>query len=350
MRSKTSKTMAAIAGAGALTLTLAACGGNGGGGAGAGGETGEPGSQQGETVLRVAFNQNIEHPQAQALLQASDEIYESTDGAYSLQLFTDETLGDQNSTIEQMQTGALDFTIVASPLLESFEPQMAVVNLPYLYTSPEQQVEVLNDPEITGDLYALLEEDGIKVLEAYHAGVRNIYTTDAPVESPEDLAGLKIRIIPSDTNQQMMSLMGGVGTPMAAGEIYTALQSGVVDGAENNEITYNDQSHVETAKYYSRTEHLMLPDYLLASNDVWNGLDAETQEAFMTAFDTSVQTEFDLWAEDTERATNEAVEQGAEIIEVDVEPFREAVLPLHEQIAGDGIPKAVYDAIMASGE
>lgn len=195
----------AIAGIATVGLALAAC---------SGGTGGEGGSAD-QTVFRVAFNQDIDHPQAQALLEVSDALEEATDGAYRFELFTDETLGDQAATIEQVQSGTLDFAIVAGSLLENFEPDFSVVNLPYLYESPEHQMSVLNDREIMGDLYDSVLDDGIQVLTAYHGGVRNVYTTDGPVETPEDLAGLKIRVIGSDTNVRMMELMGGVGTPMA---------------------------------------------------------------------------------------------------------------------------------------
>ena len=109
---------------------------------------------------------------------------------------------------------------------------------------------MLNDDEIVGDLYKTLEEDNIKILAASHAGIRNVYT-DKPIETPADLAGYKIRVIGSDTNVRMMELMGGIGTPMAQDEVYTAIQSGVIDGAENNELIYSTLAHDEIAPFYS---------------------------------------------------------------------------------------------------
>jgi len=302
----------------------------------------------GETVLRVAFNQDINHPQAQALLQLSEELKTETDGRYALELYTDETLGDQAATIEQVQSGTIDLAVVAGSLLENFEPDFSVVNLPYLYESPEHQMSVLNNPEVAGGLYDTLQDDNIQVLSAYHGGVRNVYSSDGPVETPADLSGQKIRVIGSDTNVRMMELMGGVGSPMAQGEVYTAIQSGVLDGAENNELIYSTLSHDEIAPYYSRTEHLMMPDYLVTSPTVWDGISEEDRAIFEELLTASVDTELELFGAAVEEATAAAEEAGAKFSEVDTEVFREATRPLHEELVTSEVAQTVYDAIEAA--
>jgi tripartite ATP-independent transporter DctP family solute receptor len=331
--------LGAIAGIATLGLALAACSGGGG--------NGDSGSAE-QTVFRVAFNQDIDHPQAQALLELSDELEEQTDGAYRFELFTDETLGDQAATIEQVQSGTLDFAIVAGSLLENFSPDMSVVNLPYLYESPEHQMSVLNDQEVVGELYDTLLGSDIDVLTAYHGGVRNVYTTDGPIETPEDLAGQKIRVIGSDTNVLMMELMGGVGTPMAQGEVYTAIQSGVLDGGENNELIYSSLSHAEIAPYYSYTQHLMMPDYLIANPSVMEGLDDDTRETLEGLLTDSVDTELGLFADAVEESVAAAEEAGATFSDVDVDLFREQVLPIHEERVTTDLTQSVYDAIEAA--
>lgn len=331
------RTLGAISAAAVMTLALASCSG-----------ASADGGEQPATTFRVAFNQDANHPQAQALAQLSDELEERTDGAYSLELYTDETLGDQAATIEQVQSGTIDFAIVAGSLLENFETDMSVVNLPYLYDSPEHQMSVLNDREIVGELYDSLLDDSIQVLTAYHGGVRNVYSSVGPVETPADLAGQKIRVIGSDTNVRMMELMGGVGTPMAQGEVYTAIQSGVLDGAENNELIYSTLSHDEIAGYYSRTQHLMMPDYLIASPAVWEGLDDETRAIFQELLDASVDTELELFATAVDEAVAAAEEAGAQFSDADVDAFREAVQPLHEERVTTDVTQAIYDAIEAA--
>lgn len=330
--------LGAIAGIATLGLALSACSGGSGGEAGSGDQT----------VFRVAFNQSIDHPQAQALQQVSDALEEATDGAYRFELFTDETLGDQAATIEQVQSGTLDFAIVAGSLLENFESDFSVVNLPYLYESPEHQMSVLNDRQIMGDLYDSVLDDNIQVLTAYHGGVRNVYSTVGPIETPADLAGQKIRVIGSDTNVLMMELMGGVGTPMAQGEVYTAIQSGVLDGAENNELIYSSLSHDEIAGYYSYTQHLMMPDYLIASPTVWDGLDAETRGILEGLLADSVDTELELFATAVDEAVAAAEEAGAQFSNADVDAFREAVQPLYDQRIVNDRTQSIYDAIEAA--
>lgn len=301
-----------------------------------------------QTVFRVAFNQDIDHPQAQALVELSDELETRTDGRYALELYTDETLGDQAATIEQVQSGTIDFAVVAGPLLENFESDFSTVNLPYLYESPEHQLSVLNDREVVGELYDTLIDDDIQVLTAYHGGVRNVYSSEGPVATPADLAGQKIRVIGSDTNVRMMELMGGVGTPMAQGEVFTAIQSGVLDGAENNELIYATLSHDEIAPHYSRTEHLMMPDYLVSNPTVWESISEEDRAVFEELLATSVDTELELFGTAVDEATAAAEEAGAQFSDVDVEVFREAVLPLHEESLTSDLARSVYDAIEAA--
>lgn len=320
-------------------ISLAACGSSSDGG-----DDGGDGAT-GETAFRVAFNQNEDHPQAQVLEQVSEGLSEQTDGAYSLDLYTDETLGDQAATIEQVQSGTIEFSMVAGSLLENYEPDFAVANLPYLYESPEHQMEVLNDLELMSELYESVEADNIKILAAYHGGVRNVYSSEGPVSTPEDLSGQQIRVIGSDTNVRMMELMGGVGNPMAQGEVYTAIQSGVIEGGENNELIYSSLSHDEIAPYYSYTEHLMLPDFLVMSQDVWDGLDEEAQQILMDLLAESVDEELTLFDEAVEEARASAEETGAEFNDVDVEAFREAVLPLHEEAIESDRAQGIYDAI-----
>ncbi|WP_082699420.1 TRAP transporter substrate-binding protein [Arthrobacter sp. EPSL27] len=327
--------MLAVLGAAAMTaLSLASCSSASG--------------QGGGTVLRVAFNQDANHPQAKALQEMSDELKAQTDGRYSLQLYTDATLGDQAATIEQVQSGTIDFAVVAGSLLENFESDFSVVNLPYLYESPEHQMKVLNDPAVTGPLYDTLKDDNLQVLTAYHGGVRNVYSTAGPVTKPADLNGQKVRVIGSDTNVRMMERMGGVGTPMAQGEVYTAIQSGVLDGAENNELIYSSLSHDEIAPFYSRTEHLMMPDYLVTSPSVWDRISEEDRKIFEKLFSTSVDTELKLFGTAVDEAVTAAEKAGAKFSDADVTAFREAALPLHKDLVKSDLAKKVYDAIEAA--
>jgi tripartite ATP-independent transporter DctP family solute receptor len=318
-------------------LGLSACG------------SGADAGQESTTVLKVAFNQNASHPQAVAITELSEKLKEATDGAYELELFPDEQLGSQAETLELVQSGAVDMAIVAGPLLEAFNPDFSVLNLPYIYDSPEHQMSVLNDPEITGDLYnSLSDSESISVIGAYHGGVRNVYTTEGPVETPADLAGQKIRIISSDTNVSMMELMGGVGTPMPQGDVYTAIQSGVLNGAENNELIFADLGHSEIAPFYSYTKHLMIPDYLVASPAVLSAFTEDQRDELTSLFTESVDSELASFDEKVTEAKKKAEESGASFHEADVDAFREAAAPLLEEKINNDATKAIFDKIDAA--
>ncbi|WP_306913825.1 MULTISPECIES: TRAP transporter substrate-binding protein [unclassified Arthrobacter] len=300
-------------------------------------------------MLKVAFNQNASHPQAVAITELSKKLKEATDGAYELELFPDEQLGSQAETLELVQSGAIDMAIVGGPLMEAFNPDFSVLNLPYLYDSAEHQMSVLNDADITGDLYnSLSTKENLAVVGAYHSGVRNVYTKDGPVKSPADLAGQKIRVISSDTNVSLLGLMGGVGTPMPQGEVYTAIQSGVLDGGENNELIFADLAHSEIAPYYSYTKHLMFPDYLVANSAVLAAFNDEQRKGFSSLFAESVKGELASFNEKVTAAKKKAEDAGAKFSEADVEAFRTAAAPLQKQKVNNDVTKTIFDKIEAA--
>jgi tripartite ATP-independent transporter DctP family solute receptor len=313
-----------IAGIGAASLLLAACGGGA-----TGGTTGGSGDT---TTLRVAFNQTENHPQYIALTEMGERLEEATGGAYSIEVYPNATLGAQQETIQLLQDGSLEMALVGGAQLENFSEDFVVFNLPYVFESQEHQRQVTNDPEIIGDLYASLEDKDITVLAAFHGGVRNVYTKGTPVRTPQDMQGLKIRVQESDTHIAMLNLMGGQATPMAQGEVYTAIQSGVLDGGENNELVFFDLKQVEVAPVYSYTRHLMVPDYLIINPAVLAGMSEEHRAAFEEELATAVEEEGELWGVKVEEAIEGAEAAGAEFIDnVDAEAFREILEPFVEE-------------------
>lgn len=341
------KVMSIFATAGIAALALTACGSGSSTDTATG--TDKPKDAAVKTAtFKVAFNQNESHPQAQAILELSEKLSEQTGGAYELELYPDELLGSQAETIEMVQAGSVEMAIVAGSLMENFNPDFSVLNLPYLYESQEHQMKVLNDESITGELFTSMDDQHLQVLVAYHGGVRNVYRTDGPVKVPADLASEKIRVIGSDTNVRMMELMGGVGTPMAQGEVYTAIQSGVLDGAENNELVYADMAHSEIAGFYSYTKHLMMPDVLIINPDIYASMSAEHAATFKTLLADSIDTELTLFGEAVKAAKTKAEGAGAKFSEADVAAFRKAVLPLHEERLTSDVTRAIYDKIDAA--
>ncbi|MCM3390180.1 TRAP transporter substrate-binding protein [Ureibacillus chungkukjangi] len=303
-------------------------------------------SSSGETqVLKVAFNQPENHPQYKAMEEFGEKFKELTDGAYEIDIFPNELLGAQRETVELVQTGTIQMSIVAGSLLENFNEDFAVFNLPYVFESAEHQMSVLSDEEIVGDLYSSLKDQGLYVAGAFHSGVRNVYNSKKPINTPEDLKGLKIRIIESDTNIKMMEQMGGTGTPMGQGEVYTAIQSGVIDGGENNELIFANLKHAEISPYYSYTNHLMLPDFLLINSQLFDGMSEEHQQIFKDELAKAIDHEVEMWDEDAKKAIADAEAAGATFNEVDVDLFRKATEPVVQEKLTSENAKKLYEKV-----
>lgn len=345
------KKMAAASTAALVAVALTACGSGFEAPAENGAEaTGGAGAPEAETVFKVAFNQNADQPEAVAMTNLGERLAERTDGRYGLEVFPNETLGAQKDTVELVQSGTVDFALVAGALLENFNPDFVALNLPYVYDSQEHQEAVLNDPEITGDLYASIEDQSLRVLGGFSAGVRSVYTSAQPVEEPEDLAGLKIRVMESDTNTRMLELMGGTGTPMGQGEVYTAIQSGVIDGGENNESIYANLKHDEVAPYYSYTKHLMIPDLLITSPELFDSMPEEDRAVFLEELEVAFDESSELTTQVMTESQAAAEEAGAEFNEPDIAPFREAVEPLLDEKLTTETARELYDGVRAAAE
>ena len=346
MRRKTAVSFAAILGASAIALSACSAGTS----PVSTDETTSAGAEANADtiVFKAAFNQPETHPQYIVLDELGDKLFEATDGKYDIEVFPNETLGAQRETIELVQAGTIEMAYIGGPLLENFNPDFVVFNLPFVFESQDQQRQVTNDPEIVGDLYDSLLDQNIKVVGAFHGGVRSVYNSEKPINTPADLAGMKIRVIESDTNIEMMSLMGGTGTPMGQGEVYTAIQSGVIEGGENNELIYSGLKHAEVAPYYSYTRHLMFPDYLIINPAVYDAMDADTQAIFADLMDEAIEHEAELWKEQITVAIADAEAAGAVFNEVDADAFREAIAPLTQQKLTTDVTKDIYAKVQAT--
>ena len=298
-------------------------------------------------VLKCAFNQTITNPEAVTLQKISDDLYDATEGRYSIEVYPDAQLGDQAQTLEQVVMGTLDMALVANAIVETYCPDFAILGTPYVYDSIEHQQKVFESGKLA-DLYAETEAQGFTVLSNYSLGARNLYTRDKAVVTPEDCKGMKIRVMGSDTCIKMMGLMNGGtdGIAMGQGDVYSAIQTGTLDGAENNIITYVDLVQYEVAPYYNLTGHLMIPDELCIANDVLAAMSAEDQAAFKQICNESIAYMFNLCAELRADYEAKAGEQGVTITEADVPAFQAACAPLIEQVASrNDMTAAVYEAI-----
>jgi len=302
-------------------------------------------------VLRLGHSLDQQHPVHQAMVHMQTRLASLSQGTMALLIYPGSQLGNERELIELLQIGSLAMTKVSASPLESFVPEMKLFNVPYLFQDRAHLERVL-DGDIGQDLLRAPSEAGLRGLAYYDAGARSFYTTERPVRHPGDLDGLKIRVQESATAMNMVSALGGAPTPIAWGELYTALQQGVVDGAENNPPSFHLSGHYEVSKYFTLDEHTSVPDILLISEFVWQGL-TETQQGWVIqAAQESAILQRTLWGEATEAALNAVAEAGVEIIYPDKKPFTAQVAamqatyaktelgPLMQRIAASAITEA----------
>ena len=301
-------------------------------------------------VMRVAHNQGEEHPIHLALKEFENIVEENTDNKIDIQVYPNELLGGQREVVELTQTGAVDIAVGSISLLESFNKSYSVFNLPYLFDSKEHYHDVMNDDEIMNKIYESTRDSGFVGLTWFDAGSRNMYTTDKPIMKPEDLKGKKIRVQQSQTNIRMMDLLGGSATPMSFGEVYTALQQKVIDGAENNELALTNNKHGEVAKYYSYNQHAMIPDILIMNAKLLDDLSEEHRKVILDAVDEINKFEVDAWEDKVEEAKKQSEKMGVKFYYPEIEPFKEKVLPLHNEMTQDPEVKALYDKIQQKAQ
>jgi tripartite ATP-independent transporter DctP family solute receptor len=218
-----------------------------------------------------------------------------TSGRITVKIFHSMQLGGEKEALEQVQVGALEMTRVSvgvvGPIVEDFN----AFNLPYFFRSVDHMHKVV-DGEIGTDLLNKLEAGGLIGLGYMDAGSRSFYNNVRPIKTLEDLQGLKIRVMQNPIFIEMVNSMGGNGLPIAFNELYTAIQTGVVDGAENNPPSYESGKHYEVAKYYTLTEHLMVPEIFVFSKKVWDGLPPLDKQLILKASALTVERERALWA------------------------------------------------------
>jgi tripartite ATP-independent transporter DctP family solute receptor len=270
--------------------------------------------------LTLAHALEPTHPVHQAMVYMNERLIALSGGSMQLDIYPSAQLGSERETIELMQIGSIAMAKVSTAPLEGFVPTMRLFNLPYLFRDRAHYFAVL-DSDIGRELLLAPLPARLRGLGFYDAGSRSFYTKDRPVMTPRDLDGLKIRVQESQTAMEMVRTLGGSPTPIAYGELYTALQQGVVDGAENNPPSFYTSRHYEVARYYTLDEHTAVPDLLLISTRVWDALTARQQQWLQQAVDDSVAFERELWQRDTEAALEAVRAAGVQIIEPDKSAF-----------------------------
>ncbi|EAR52557.1 TRAP-T family transporter, DctP (periplasmic binding) subunit [Oceanicola granulosus HTCC2516] len=277
------------------------------------------------------WNIHVEgYPNTVAMDRFAELVEEKTDGEITLQMFHGGTLGSQPDAIEQVRLGGLAVGNFNLGPIGPIVPEANVVSLPFIFKNVEHMFRVLNGEG--GQMIADgMEAKGLIPLAWYDAGARSFYNGDGPIASPEDVEGMKVRVMNNDLYSGMIAEMGGNPSPMAFAEVYQALQTGVVDGAENNWPSYESTGHYEVAPFFSVSEHLIIPECLCINADAFNGLSEEHQAAVREAAVESAELQRELWAE-REAASRETVEgAGVTVNEIaDKAPFQEAMQPVYE--------------------
>ena len=285
------------------------------------------------TVLRLAHVLGTDHPVHLGMAHFGEQLEALSGGTMRVEIYPSSQLGSERETIELLQLGTLDLAKVSAAVVENFVPEMGVFSLPYLFDDADHLWQVLGGP-IGKEILLAGEPYRVRGLCYYDAGFRSFYVRGRGVTAPEDLAGMKIRVMRSNLSIRTINLLGGNATPLAYGEVYTALQQGVVDGAENNPPNFFGSKHYEVSEYYALDEHSAPPDVLLISTWRWSQL-TEQQKAWVEeAIDASVAHQRVLWQEATEAALAAVEAAGITVIRPDKAPFREAVAPLYDDLAG----------------
>lgn len=309
-------------------------------------------SKKTKRIIRVAHNQANVHPTNLGFLAFEEYIESKLGDKYDVKVYPSELLGSQNHMVQLTQTGAIDICVASNALLESFEKNYEIFNLPYLFKNAMHYHASMNDPLITADLFEATKNSGFKTVTWFDAGTRSFYTVKKPIHSPDDLKGLKIRVQQSPTTIRMMELLGASATPLGFGEVYTALQAGIIDGAENNELALRDNGHGDIAKYYSYDMHQMVPDIVIANAAFLENLSEKEAAIFKEGFEIAKKVQNEEWNKAVLDSKDKALNsQGVEFIEIDQTPFQNAVLPLHQEVL-DKNPeiKDMYERIIAKAK
>lgn len=286
--------------------------------------------------LTMAHTLDTRHVTHQAMEYMAERLAYYSDNQMEIVIYPAAQLGTERELIELLQIGSLSMTKVSSSPLEGFVPQMKVFGVPYLFHDSEHFWKVLNS-QLGQKLLDDLAVARLKGLGYYDAGSRSFYTTDAAIRTPDDLIGSKIRVVTSPMAIATVQSLGGAATPIAWGELYSALQQGVVDGAENNPPSYYLSRHYEIAKYYTLDEHTFVPDIVVASQKVWQQLTTQQQHWLKLAMQDSVTYQRSLWQSASDQALQAVVDAGVEVIYPDKQVFQEKVAPFHASFKGTPI-------------
>ena len=281
-------------------------------------------SDSSTVTLRLGHAVDLEHAVHKSLVYFKKELNDISDGKLDLEIYASGQLGTERDLIELLQIGSLAMAKVSAGPLEAFVPKMQIFSLAYVFNDAEHFWRVM-ESELGKELLLSPLDVDLRGMAFFDGGSRSFYTCPKPISHPDDLSGMKIRVMKSKSAVELMGELGASATPISFGELYTALQQGVVDGAENSPITYYKARHYEICKNFTLDEHNTIPGIVMFSEKIWRQLDAQQQQWIQTAMDKTVLFQRDLWAADTQVALDALEAAGINIIYPDKAPFQDRV-------------------------
>ena len=272
--------------------------------------------------IKLAHGLGVTHPVHEAMVYMAGLVAKKSDGKLKLEIYPSSQLGSEKQCLELLQIGSLGMTKVSAAVMENFSPDLRVLGYPYLFRDDEHRFKVY-DGAIGKQLLSGSEKYWLKGLTYFDAGNRSFYTKNTPIDKPEDLQGLKVRVMQSPTAIEMVKTFGGSPTPISWGELYTALQQGVVDGAENNLPSFYSSKHYEVCKFLLLDEHTSVPDILAISTIVWDKLNDSEKKWITEAAEEATVYQHKLWKEAEQEALEEVEKAGVEVSYPDKSLFEE---------------------------
>ena len=339
--------MAAVGAAAAL----AACGGSSST-AGSTAASGAAAAAGGSFNLKLGHNLAEDHAVHIQLTSFAEQVKEKTNGTVNIQIIPNGTLGSESDMISQIQAGALDMAKVSASTLGNFSEKYNAFSVPYVFDDQAHYYTYM-DSDSAQAVFESTDDQGFRGLTWLDSGARSFYTKATAIRTPADLKGLKIRVQDMKSQTDMMNYLGGIPVAMSYGDVYTSLQTGIIDGTENNETALTTGKHGEVCKVYSVDQHAMIPDVLIMSEKVWKQISPEDQQIILEAAHNSTEAHKVMWDTAIEEAVKEAQEtMGVEFVyDVDKEAFREATQPMIEAYENEypGV-KTLMDTIEAARE
>lgn len=313
------KKLAAFAAAMMLAVTgLTGC-------SGSSAATSEEATAEKPLVLTLAHGLSETHTVHIAMTEFAEQVEKETDGRIQVRILPNGQLGSENENMEQLMAGVISMTKVSAPGLATYNESYHTFGLPYIFDDTEDFYHVMDSQEMQ-DFFLSSEDDGFVTLTYYTSGARSFYTKNKAIHTPEDLKGLKIRVQDMKSQTDMLNALGGIPVAMSYGDVYTSLQTGIIDGTENNETALTTGKHGEICKVYSTDQHAMIPDVMVMSAKVWNTISPEDQQIILEAAHASTESHKIAWDAAIEEAIEEAsTTMGVEFVnDVDKDAFREA--------------------------